>query len=98
MKIHYIGYTSIYDEWRDIDEIEDLDACEKDSDAVSPTPYSLYKDLSIKIKQALSCNRKGSPIVQIDMPFDLIQFNGGLKEYGFLFRTYRGVKRYRIKH
>lgn len=101
VKVHYIGYASIHDEWRDIGELELLDLREEDRENASFTsfqPHSLYKDLSIKIKQGLTCGRKNSPIVRILMSFDLIQFNGGLKECGFLSRKFRGVERFKIKH
>lgn len=105
VKIHYVGYTSIHDEWRDIDELELLDSGESreedGGDNVLLTPFqshSLYKDLSIKIKQGLTCGRKNSPIIRLVMSFDLIQFNGGLKECGILSRKFHGVQRYKIKH
>lgn len=100
VKIHYVGYTSTHDEWRDISELEQLETAENDGESASSAPlhpYSLYMDLSIKIKQALTCGRKGSPIIRIAMSFDLIQFNGGLKEAGFLSRKFRGIERFKIK-
>jgi len=67
VKIHYVGYTSIYDEWRDINELEPLDA-ERETVSLAPfQPHSLYKDLLIKIKQGLACGRKNSPIVRVAM-------------------------------
>ena len=105
VKIHYEGYTSIHDEWRDVGELELLNECEAQQEgtveeaSLTPLqPYSLYKELRIKIKQGLTCGRKSSPIVRIVMPFDLIQFNGGLKECGFLSRTFRGIQRYTVRH
>ena len=34
------------------------------------------------MKLALNCGRKVSPAIEINMPFDLIEFNGGLKTIG----------------
>ena len=39
-----------------------------------------------------------SPIIKINMPFDLIQFNGGLKTVGVPFKTVQGVEHYKIRH
>ena len=40
--------------------------------------FSLYKELAIRIKQALkSSSRK--EVIKIDMPFDQLEFDGGLK-------------------
>lgn len=52
----------------------------------------------MKIKQALTCGRKSSPIVKINMAFDLIQFNGGLKTAGILFKTVHGVQHFKIRN
>ena len=41
-------------------------------------PYSLYKELGIKIKQALVYGRKQSPLVKISMVFDYLLFKDGL--------------------
>ena len=85
VKVHYIGYSSKYDEWKEKSEIEfpgpQCDQVE-DEEAVVYEPFSLYKDLSLRIKRALSCNRKASPIIKLSMPFDLRSFNGGLKLVG----------------
>ena len=71
MKICSVGYASKYDEWKDESELGSLEAGEK----------GLYTNLTVKIKQALSCGRKSSPAVRIVMPFD-VQFNGGLRVVG----------------
>jgi len=36
--------------------------------------------------------------IRIDMPFDKLLFDGGLRSLGTLVRTYRGTERYRINH
>ena len=55
-KVHYIGYGSDFDEWKDENELEVLD---KETPLTfsyqsSIEHYCLFKDLSIKIKRALS--------------------------------------------
>ena len=61
-------------------------------------PYSLYSSLLVKIKQAMSCGRKTSPSVHIVMSFDFLQFTGGLKTVGSLYKTVQGVEHFKIKH
>ena len=68
VKIHYVGYTSTYDEWREVSELKYLQDTEhQECSDTSPLqafyePHSLYRDLSMKIKQALICGRKSSPV------------------------------------
>ena len=42
-------------------------------------PFSLYSELSVKVKCALSSCRKENTSVCIDMPFDRMLFDGGVK-------------------
>ena len=78
---------SEYDEWRDLDEVETLETLEPREVDSTYQPYSLYTNLRIKkIKQALTCDRKSSPVVNVVMGFDLLQFNGGLKTVGVPFK------------
>ena len=42
-------------------------------------PYSFYKDLSLRIERALTCNKTSSLQVKIVMPFDILMFNRGLQ-------------------
>ena len=37
----------------------------------SPRPYSLYMELGDRIKQGLNSGRKVSPVVRVDMTFDI---------------------------
>ena len=91
VKIHYMGYGVQHDEWRDEEEIIVLED-------PSPRPFSLYMELGDRIKQGLNSGRKVSPIVRVDMIFDKVQFDGGLKQCGVLVRTLHGTERYRINH
>ena len=87
IKIHYDGYGSDFDEWRDENDIETIDQDISNSDEVGggsvlgsiPQYYqsfSLYGDLRNRIKRSLKCSRKGLPMVKIIMSFDPLLFNG----------------------
>ena len=57
---------------------------------------SIISEFGTRIKSALNSNRKGSPLVRIDMPFDSIEFDGGLQQFGTKKRFVKGVQRYSI--
>ena len=97
MKVHYIGYSDTFDEWKDLSEIEDI-TTEVPSPKDQPTyaPYSLYHDLSIRIKRSLTCARS-SPDVKIVIPFNALTFNGGLKSIGMPCKKIGGIQHYKIK-
>ena len=105
VKVHYVGYSSDFDEWKKEDELECLPDEEEEAShtttaaAIEPyQPYSLFRTLRLKIKQALTCGRKASPVINIVMPFDKMQFDGGLKTAGILSKTVQGVQHYKISH
>ena len=81
LKIHYIGFSSVFDEWREPSDIVPLS--EKGGSSHNDTspylPFSLYSELGNAIKKALISGRKESPHVRIEMPFDKLQFTGGFK-------------------
>ena len=88
-RIHYVGYGSNDDEWRDISELVELPSALRkslssngESSNTPIQPYSLYNELKMKIKQSLVCGRKQSPLVVIDMGFDYLLFKGGLEAVG----------------
>ena len=96
VKIHYVGYSSELDEWRYEEELESL---EEESTIVSPyQPFSVYNALRVKIKFALNCGRKVSPYIKINMPFDLVQFNGGLKTVGIPSKKVCNIQHYKIRN
>lgn len=97
MKVHYIGFSQEFDEWREPSDIVPLELDES-SDPDSPVllPFSLYFELGNTIKKALNSGRKESPHIRIEMAFDKLQFTGGLKAYSTSSRTYRGIERYKI--
>ena len=96
VKIHYEGYSNDCDEWRCEEELECLE--EEMEHSTLYQPYSVYSALRVKVKLALNCGRKVSPTIKISMPFDLIEFNGGLKAVGVLSKTVHGVQHYKINH
>ena len=110
VKVHYIGYSCSYDEWRNREEIELLDSevAEEpestqgmESEAIATTrynPFSLFNELLFKIKSGLSCNRKVSPKIKITMPFDLVAFNGSFKVAGTPSRKIGGTQYYTISN
>ena len=76
IKIHYVGYSSVYDEWREASEVYTPER------AIPYIPYSLYADLASRIKASLALGRKADPEIRIDMPFDKVAFDGGLRLKG----------------
>lgn len=92
VKVHYIGYDKKYDEWKDQREVEIITDGEvnqpesiqeqRQDEPIVYKPYSLYNDLSVRIKKAIICSRTASPKVKIIMPFDVMMFNGGMKMAG----------------
>ena len=99
VKVHYIGYSKSHDEWKEKDDIisfgDDIDSNPQDL-VISAERFSLHRDLATKIKAALNSVRKDSPIVKIDMPFDRIEFNDGLRLCGVCKRLVRGIQHYKI--
>ena len=76
VKIHYDGYATDFDKWRDENDIETIDQDINNSDEVGGgsvlssilqyyQSFSLYGDLRNRIKRSLKCSRKGLPMVKI---------------------------------
>jgi len=93
-KVHYIGYSGSFDEWKDYRDVEVIDSASVDE--VDATELSLYRDLAQRIKASLKSARKESPLVRIKMPFDCIAFDGGLGVCGAKKSFVRGSQRYLI--
>ena len=105
VKVHYVGYDDEYDEWKEEGDLEDLNEDSNEhhleaslSDNVVMEAYSLYKDLGVRIKRGLLCSRTSSPLIKVVMPFDMLLFNGGLKEAGIRSKKVGGVQHYKITH
>ena len=74
VKIHYVGYSSRHDEWRRESDLVRLSPPSPDL----LRPISLYEELSYAIKAALKPSGPSKdPIVRLEIPFDLLSFNGG---------------------
>ena len=103
-KVHYIGYSKRFDEWKSEEEIfnigeEDQDPEYPDSkfDGLIMERFSLHRELAFKIKMALNNNRKDSPVIRINMPFDQVEFNGGLRMCGVKKKCVRAIQYYSIR-
>jgi len=106
VKICYVGYSDDDDEWCELSDITQLpipdNSCSRTtvntSTAEVVQPYSLYKELGLKIKQSLTCGRKDSLLVKITMEFDNFLFKGGFQPIGIAANTVQGTVRYKIQH
>ena len=67
VKIHYEGFGSEYDEWKDPTELINIA-----TPYVSET-YDLHQDLALRIKSALMGTRKSNPCVRISLPFGTVE-------------------------
>ena len=62
-------------------------------------PFDLHYELAYAIKAALrSCLPRHDPDVRLEIPFDLLIFNGGLKLPGTFVRKFRGHDIYMIRN
>ena len=95
VKLHYVRYSSDWDEWRYEEELESQEETDLCTSSVKPyQSYSVYNALRVKVKLALNCGHKVSPIVKLSMPFDVIQFN----VVGLPSKNVHGVQHYKINH
>lgn len=69
VKIHYIGYSTNEDEWRNASDILDFTPPQP---LISST-FSLYQELALMIKRSLQGSRKASPEVRIEMRWTLMR-------------------------
>ena len=53
-------------------------------------PFELHKELAYQIKLALDSRGRREPQVRIDLPFDKLLFDGGLKQLGKWSHNVRG--------
>ena len=53
-KVHYVGYSDLYDEWKDYSDVEELDV---DAE-IDANPFSLHGELANRIKATLKSGRK----------------------------------------
>ena len=93
VKVHYIGYDSAHDEWKKKEELEILDDNKQGLERYQP--YNFYEELLWQIKNALTTRRDID--VRIEMGFDAMLYQGGLKSLGYLKKRDRGHEVYGIK-
>jgi len=91
VKVHYIGYGTEFDEWRNPTGLLSLE-----SPCDSSEKYDLHQDLALRIKAALSSSRKSNPVVKIAMAFDKETFLEGLGSVGYVHHRTKQLVRYRI--
>jgi len=93
--------TSVdFDKWKE-EELEEFNEDQLElppSDSIIVEPFSLYKELDVRIKKGLLCSRAASPMKKVVMPFDFLLFNGGIKEAGIASKKIGGVQHYKIRH
>jgi len=94
VKVHYIGYDSSYDEWKEAGELEVYGG---GFQLESYTPFSLYSELQYQIKRALNSGSRRDPAVRIELAFDRVLFDGGLAKHGYMKKSERGHEVYGIK-
>ena len=94
VKIHYIGYDSCEDEWRNEGDIVDLS--EAQPSHLLSSNYSLYQELALLIKTSLRSPSRENPEVKICTGFDKLQFDGGIQKLGTLKHEERGDEKYTI--
>ena len=81
VKIHYAGYNTAYDDWRNEAEVVESNEASVEVSCELVKPLPLYEQLCNRIKCAANSGRKDSPRVRIDMPF---AFYDGLRSLGTL--------------
>ena len=89
VKIHYTGYSAKYDEWRSREDI-------LESTVAPPERYKLLdinELLAYAIKSSLVSGRDRDPSIRLEVPFDRLIFQGGLKLAGKLVKVVRGEAR-----
>ena len=92
MKIHYTGYSSRHDEWRNREDV-------LQPPIVIPEKYKpldVHELLSYAIKSSLVSGRDRDPAIRLEVPFDKLIFQGGLRAAGKLVRAVRGEEHYTI--
>ena len=98
VKIHYTGYSSKYDEWRDREDIVDpSSAVGSTSEPERYQPFDVHQHLAYAIKSSLTSGRDRDPAVCLEVPFDKLLFQGGMKVAGKLLRVVRGEEHYGIQ-
>jgi len=100
VKVHYVGYSHRFDEWKDKEEIEVVNPVQEAGEIAETsdryTPFSVFDELRLRIKGGLSCSRMASPKIKVAVPFDILMFNGSLKLAGIPSRKAGGTQYYKV--
>lgn len=105
VKVHYVGYSKKYDEWKRREDLVVLDDgnddesshSEDENDDSRYAPLSMYIVLADRIKLSLTSNRRVTPAIRIEVPFDRVMFEGGLATCGTMKQGSGKRVRYTIK-
>ena len=91
VKIHYEGYGEEFDEWKDESEI----VCPEKPEVYQP--FELHRELAYQIKVSLNLSGRRDPDIRIEVPFDKLLFEGGLKQAGHYIQSTQGNEVYGIR-
>ena len=80
VKIHYIGYSDEHDEWRNSSDLVSIGSDGQQLEDYQP--YNPHRELAYQIKVSLHSGSRREPEVRIELPFDRLLFEGGLKQCG----------------
>ena len=93
VKIHFIGYSSDFDEWRGGDDLVDRDKSSlgrlvprfiPSEDSLSDRASALFNRLGREIKFSLFSTKRESPEVRIEMQIDMDIYKTHLQNIGFV--------------
>ena len=79
MRVHYVGYSSKFDEWKLCDDVVTTELS-----AFVDEKYDFNRELAFKLKSSLVSQRRSNPLVKIEMSFDKRAFDERLKILGQL--------------
>ena len=92
VRIHYVGYSASYDEWRPRDDVVNFV-----SSSISEE-FCLHNELALRVKSSLVSQRRSNPAVKIEMSFDRDVYDEGLSAAGYVKCTKRGVRHNTIRN
>lgn len=96
VKIHYTGYSSKHDEWRSRGDIVDPSSTDT-NEPERYQPFDVHLHLAYAIKSSLTSGRDRDPAVRLEVPFDKLLFQGGMRAAGKLLQVVRGEEHYGIE-
>ena len=94
VRIHYVGYSAKFDEWRPLNDLVTTVATSVVEE--SRENFNFNTELLFKLKSSLVSQRRSNPAVKIEMTFDKRAFDEGLKIMGYLKNHKRGIDHHAI--